>query len=175
MIQLSLDLGIKTARPIINANYKWDVSSPSIKMLVNKYILWVDGEYINHLPNRHLYEQDIISCFEEINLDGYNLAKHLEERAGVDANSDLVYLLDRVDCIKRVIKDKIIKSWVIENNMKLPENIKGRKCKYKLGFTSGMEGFITLLRPENYEVCVDKDNNRNGGYIVGFEDVTLID
>jgi hypothetical protein len=180
MNQLNFDLGtapgIKAARPTFDKNFKWDAKMPRVKKLVDEYIKWCDsGEVVTNQPNRHEYEDDIISCFNEFHLDGYHLAKHLEEKSNVDADSQLVELLDDIAQIKRIIKTEIVKKWVIDNVMKLPDNIIGSKCKYKLGFASGMEGYITTLNPETYEVCIDKDKTRKGGYIVGFEDVNMID
>jgi len=180
MNQLNFDLGtapgIKAARPTFDKNFKWNAKMPRVKRLVDEYIKWCDGgEVVTNQTNRHEYEEDIISCFNEFHLDGYYLAKHLEEKSYVDADSQLVELLDDIAQIKRNIKTEIIKKWAIDNDMKLPENIMGSKCKYKLGFVPCMEGFITAARPETYEVCIDKDPSRKGGYIVGFEDVTMID
>lgn len=180
MNQLNFDLGsapgIKAARPTFDKNFKWDAKMPRIKRLVDEYIHWCDGgEVVTNQPNRHEYEEDIISCFNEQNLDGYHLAKHLEEKVCVDADSMLVELLDDIDQIKRNIKTEVVKKWVIDNDMKLPDNIIGRKCKYKLGFASGMEGYITTLNPQTYEVCIDKDKTRKGGYVVPFENVNMID
>ena len=180
MNQLNFDLGtapgIKAARPTFDKNFKWNAKMPRVKRLVDEYIKWCDGgEVVTNQTNQHEYEEDIISCFNEFHLDGYHLAKHLEEKSYVDADSQLVELLDDIAQIKRNIKTEIIKKWAIDNDMKLPENIMGSKCKYKLGFVPCMEGFITAARPETYEVCIDKDPSRKGGYIVGFEDVTMID
>jgi len=180
MNQLNFDLGtapgIKAARPTFDKNFKWNAKMPRVKRLVDEYIKWCDGgEVVTNQTNRHEYEEDIISCFNEFHLDGYYLAKHLEEKSYVDADSQLVELLDDIAQIKRNIKTEIIKKWAIDNDMKLPDNIMESKCKYKLGFVTGMEGFITAVRPETYEVCIDKDKTRKGGYIVGFEDVTMID
>lgn len=176
MNQLNFDLGtapgIKVARPTFDKNFKWDAKMPHIKRLVDEYIKWGGGGEV--VTNRHEYEEDIISCFNEFHLDGYHLAKHLEEKSYVHADSQLVELLDDIAQIKRNIKTEIVKKWVIDNDMKLPHKIMGSKCKYKLGFASGMEGYITTLNPETYEVCIDKDKTRKGGYIVGFEDVTMI-
>lgn len=179
MNQLNFDLGtapgIKAARPILDTNFKWDAKMPRIKRLVDEYIKWCDGgKVVTNQPNRHEYEEDIISCFKKMNLDGYHLAKHLEEKSYVDADSMLVELLGDIDQIKRNIKTEIVKKWVIDNDMKLPDNIIGSKCKYKIGFASGMEGYITTLRPDTYEVCIDKDKTCKGGYVVGFENVILI-
>jgi hypothetical protein len=180
MNQLNFDLGtapgIKAARPTFDKNFKWDAKMPRVKRLVDEYIKWCDGgEVDKNQPNRPEYEWDIISCFNEMNLDGYHLAKHLEEKVFVDADAELVELLGGIDQIKRNIKTEIVKKWVIDNDMKLPDNIIGSKCKYKLGFASGMEGYITTLNPETYEVCIDKDKTRKGGYVVPFENVNMID
>jgi hypothetical protein len=180
MNQLNFDLGtapgIKAARPNFDKNFKWDAKMPRIKRLVDEYIKWSDeSAQERQQTNRHEYEWDIISCFNEFHLDGYHLAKHLEEKAYVEADSMLVELLDDIDQIKRNIKTEIVKKWVIDNDMKLPDNIIGSKCKYKLGFATGMEGYITTLNPETYEVCIDKDKTRKGGYVVPFENVNLID
>ena len=179
MNQLNFDLGtapgIKAARPTFDKNFKWNAKMPRVKRLVDEYIKWCDGGEVVTSHARHEYEEDIISCFNEFHLDGYHLAKHLEEKSYVDADSQLVELLDDIAQIKRNIKTEIIKKWAIDNDMKLPDNIMESKCKYKLGFVTGMEGFITAVRPETYEVCIDKDLSRKGGYIVGFEDVTMID
>jgi hypothetical protein len=179
MNQLNFDLGsapgIKAARPTFEKNFKWDAKMPRVKRLVDEYIKWCDGEVFTNQPNRHEYEEDIISCFNEMNLDSYHLAKHLEEKSYVDADSMLVELLGDIDQIKRNIKTEIVKKWVIDNDMKLPNNIIGSKCKYKLGFATGMEGYITTLNPDTYEVCIDKDKTRKGGYVVPFENVTMID
>ncbi len=184
MNQLNFDLGsapgIKAARPNFDKNFKWDAKMPRIKRIVDEYIHWCDGgEVVTNQPYRHEYEEDIISCFNEQNLDGYHLAKHLEKKACVDADSMLVELLGDIDQIKRNIKTEIVKKWVIDNDMKLPDNIIGSKCTFFIGFVYDKAGIINGLRPETYEVVVKTDNTKhssyNTGYIVPFENVNMID
>ena len=184
MNQLNFDLGsapgIKPKRPSFNNNYKWDVTIPRLKKLVDEYITWCDGgAEISNQPNRHEYEDDIISCLNEYNEDGYHLAKHLEEKTYVDADAQLVEMLGDIAQIKRNIKTEATKKWVLDHDMKLPDNIIGRKCTFFIGFVSDKPGIINGLRPETYEVVVKTDDTKhstyNSGYIVPFENITFID
>ena len=184
MNQLNFDLGsapgIKPKRPCFNNNYKWDVTIPRLKKLVDEYITWCDGgAEISNQPNRHEYEDDIVSCLNEYNEDGYHLAKHLEEKTYVDADAQLVEMLGDIAQIKRNIKTEATKKWVQDHDMKLPDNIIGRKCTFFIGFVSDKPGIINGLRPETYEVVVKTDDTKhstyNSGYIVPFENITFID
>jgi len=184
MNQLNFDLGsapgIKPVRPVFDRNFKWDVTIPRLKKLVDEYIMWCDGgAIITNQPNRHEYEEDIVSCLNEHNEDGYHLAKHLEEKTYVDADAQLVDMLGDIAQIKRNIKTEAVKKWVQDHDMKLPDNISGRKCTFFIGFVSDKEGIINGLRPETYEVVVKTDDTThssyNTGYIVPFENITFID
>lgn len=185
MNQLNFDLGsapgIKPKRPCFNNNYKWDVTIPRLKKLVDEYIQWCDGWEVLTADrlNRHEYEDDIISCLNEHNEDGYHLAKHLEEKTYVDADAELVDMLGDIAQIKRNIKTEATKKWVKDHDMKLPDNISGRKCTFFIGFVSDKAGIINGLRPETYEVVVKTDDTKhstyNSGYIVPFENITFID
>jgi len=183
MNQLNFDLGsapgIKPKRPVFDHNFKWDVSIPRLKKLVDKYIKWCDGgEVVTNQSNRQKYEDDIISCLNEYNEDGYRLAKHLEEKTYVEANIDLVDMLGDIAQIKRNIKTESTKEWVKDHNMRLPENIVGCRVTFKIGFIDKKEGIINGMRPETYEVVIKTDDNKhisyNNEYIIPFENVTII-
>jgi len=90
--QTYMKLGDKVNRPKFDAK-KIDVNHPRFKRLVDEYVRWYqDIDYT--FDKRERYEEDILSCLEEWNLDGYDLAEHLKNKVWVEPDADLVDILD---------------------------------------------------------------------------------
>jgi len=120
------------------------------------------------------YEKDIISCLSKYDLDGYALATHLKDTVYLEPDSELVDILDGVSTIKDSLTKEIIKQWTKENFLEIPSDVIGKKVNVKQGYNKYENHYITTIRPDTYEVTVSDKIDKNGGYIVGFENVTFL-
>ena len=171
--QIYMKLEDKVNRPTFDIK-KINVNHPRFKKMVDDYVHWNDDlDY--KVSKREEYENDIRSCLDEYDLDGYNLAEHLKVKVGIDPDADLVELLDNAFRVKEAIVNEVIKNWVKENFLKIPYGILGKKVNSKSGWRKLENYYITSIRPETYEVTINEDAKKEGGYIVGFENVTFID
>ena len=119
--------------------------------------------------------EEIEACFQEIEenglhqLDGYNLAKMLDENYCLYANSHLVDILDDCNNIAFHFYNEYLKQWVTEHNLVIPEDVKG-KTVINPEKHAGL--IINNINHEKYTVTLGK-SLEFGGYIVNFEEVQI--
>ena len=171
--QIYMKLQDKVNRPKFDVN-KIDVNHPHFKRLVDEYVRWSDDTHYK-LCSREDYENDIRSCIDEYDLDGYHLAEHLKDKVYLEPDANLVDILDDAFYVKNEMMKEITKQWVKENFLVIPDDVVGKKVNCKIGYRKYENHYITTIKPETYEVTIAEDNTRKGGYVVGFEDITFID
>ena len=173
-MQSELNLGVKASRPDFNNRKIWDPKHPKIEKLIKEYITWSnEGEDLT-TDDYDLYVEDIINCFDEVETDGYYLATFLKDKSYINPDTNLVNMLDEIYSIKRAITNEITKKWVIDNDMKLPDDIIGKKCNYKSGYKKYEGYYITTVNHSTYTVTIDKSKHKQGGIVCNFEDITII-
>ncbi len=143
------------------------------KRVVDQYQKWCtsDGGYEE---TRETYENDIIECLERHNLDGFALAQYLSECKYIEPDSELVHILEDVTFVKRSLETEMLSQWVMENFLTIPDDVVGKKVNVKQGIRKYENHYITGIKPETYQVTVSDKIDKNGGYIVGFENVTFL-
>ena len=156
----------KLSRENINRENK------QFKRVVDQYEQWCTsgGGY----ETRETYEEDIIDCLFEIDNDGYALATFLKEKVYIEPDSELVDILDGVSTIKDSLSKEIIGQWTKENFLEIPSGVIGKKVNAKQGYKKYKNHYITGIKPETYEVTVAEDFNKKGGWVVRYEDITLL-
>jgi hypothetical protein len=143
------------------------------KRVVDQYQKWCisDGGYEE---TRETYENDIIECLEEYDLDGFALAQHLSEYKYIEPDSELVHILEDVTFVKSSLETEMLSQWVMENFLTIPDDVVGKNVNVKQGIRKYENHYITGIKPETYQVTVSDKIDKNGGYIVGFENVTFL-
>jgi hypothetical protein len=143
------------------------------KRVVDQYQKWCtsDGGYEE---TRETYENDIIECLERYDLDGFALAQYLSEYKYIEPDSELVHILEDVSFVKSSLETEMLNQWVKENFLTIPDDVVGKKVNVKQGIRKYENHYITGIKPETYQVTVSDKINKNGGYIVGFENVTFL-
>ncbi len=143
------------------------------KRVVDQYQKWCisDGGYEE---TRETYENDIIDCLEEYDLDGFALAQYLSECKYIEPDSELVHILEDVTFVKRSLETEMLSQWVMENFLTIPDDVVGKNVNVKQGIRKYENHYITGIKPETYQVTVSDKIDKNGGYIVGFENVTFL-
>jgi hypothetical protein len=148
--------------------------NPDFIKLVDSYVRWSDDtEY--RVSDREEYENEIRSCFDQFDFDGYNLAEHLKDTYYISPDSELVDLLDDVFYVRNSILRKMIKSWVTENFLTIPDNVIGKKVNVKQGYRTYENYYITGVKPDFYQVTIDQNMIRKGGLVIDFENVTFVE
>jgi hypothetical protein len=142
------------------------------KRVVDQYQKWCTG--LGSDEPDETYEKDIISCLSKYDLDGYALATHLKDTVYLEPDSELVDILDGVSTIKDSLTKEIIGQWTKENFLEIPSDVIGKKVNVKQGYNKYENHYITTIRSDTYEVTVSDKIDKNGGYIVGFENVTFL-
>ena len=142
------------------------------KRVVDQYQKWCTG--LGSDEPYETYEKDIISCLSKYDLDGYALATHLKDTVYLEPDSELVDILDGVSTIKDSLTKEIIGQWTKENFLEIPSDVIGKKVNVKQGYNKYENHYITTIRPDTYEVTVSDKIDKNGGYIVGFENATFL-
>jgi|688.fasta_scaffold362390_1 hypothetical protein len=147
-----------------------DYNSEKMQKFIKRFCDWarmpIDDEEMH---------EEIAECFQEIEnnglhqLDGYNLAKMLDENYCVDANSHLVNILDECNNIAFHFYNEYLKQWVKENNLVIPEDI---RCKTVIKPEKHAGLIINNINHEKYTVTLGK-SLEFGGYIVNFELVQI--
>ncbi len=147
----------------------------------NKHFNRVVDQYINwctsgggYEETQETYEQDIIDCLFESDTDGYALATFLKEKVYIEPDSELVDILDGVSTIKDSLTKEIIGQWTKENFLEIPSDVIGKKVNAKQGYKKYENHYITGIKPETYEVTVNDDINKKGGWVIRYEDITLL-
>ena len=143
------------------------------KRVVDQYQKWCtsDGGYEE---TRETYENDIIECLERYDLDGFALAQYLSEYKYIEPDSELVHILEDVSFVKSSLETEMLSQWVKENFLTIPDDVVGKKVNVKQGIRKYENHYITGIKPETYQVTVSDKIDKNGGYIVGFENVTFL-
>ena len=140
--------------------------------VVDQYQKWCTsgGGY----ETRETYEQDIIDCLFESDTDGYALATFLKEKVYIEPDSELVDILDGVSTIKDSLSKEIIGQWTKENFLEIPSDVIGKKVNAKHRYNKYENHYITTIKPETYEVTISDDINKKGGWVIRYEDITLL-
>ncbi len=143
------------------------------KRVVDQYQKWCtsDGGYEE---TRETYENDIIECLERYDLDGFALAQHLSEYKYIEPDSELVHILEDVTFVKRSLETEMLSQWAKENFLEIPSDVIGKKVNAKQGYKKYENHYITTIRPDTYEVTISDNINKKGGWIIRYEDVTLL-
>ena len=142
------------------------------KRVVDQYEQWCTsgGGY----ETRETYEEDIIDCLFESDTDGYALATFLKEKSYIEPDSELVDILDGVSTIKDSLSKEIIGKWTKENFLEIPSDVIGKKVNAKHRYNKYENHYITGIKPETYEVTISDDINKKGGWVIRYEDITLL-
>ena len=143
------------------------------KRVVDQYQKWCtsDGGYEE---TRETYENDIIECLERYDLDGFALAQYLSEYKYIEPDSELVHILEDVTFVKSSLETEMLSQWVKENFLTIPDDVVGKNVNVKQGIRKYENHYITGIKTETYQVTVSDKIDKNGGYIVGFENVTFL-
>ena len=169
--QTYMKLGDAVKRPVFDAK-KINRENPRFKHLVDSY---QKGNSNNDIDEpRSTYENDIIDCLEEYDLDGFALAQHLSEYKYIEPDSELVHILEDVTFVKSSLETEMLSQWVMENFLTIPDDVVGKNVNVKQGIRKYENHYITGIKPETYQVTVSDKIDKNGGYIVGFENVTFL-
>jgi len=158
-------------RPVFDAK-TINRENPRFKSLVDSYQKWNQDDYFTE--HRSTYENDIIECLEEYDLDGFALAQYLSECKYIEPDSELVHILEDVTFVKSSLETEMLNQWVKENFLTIPDDVVGKKVNVKQGIRKYENHYITGIKPETYQVTVSDKIDKNGGYIVGFENVTFL-
>ena len=158
-------------RPVFDVK-KINRENPRFKHLVDSYQRWNSDNDIDE--PRSTYENDIIECLEEYDLDGFALAQHLSEYKYIEPDSELVHILEDVTFVKSSLETEMLSQWVKENFLTIPDDVVGKNVNVKQGIRKYENHYITGIKPETYQVTVSDKIDKNGGYIVGFENVTFL-
>jgi len=158
-------------RPVFDAK-TINRENPRFKRLVDSYQKWNQDDYFTE--HRSTYENDIIECLKEYDLDGFALAQHLSEYKYIEPDSELVHILEDVTFVKSSLETEMLSQWVKENFLTIPDDVVGKKVNVKQGIRKYENHYITGIKPETYQVTVSDKIDKNGGYIVGFENVTFL-
>ena len=166
-------MNIKDAvkRPVFDAE-TINRENPRFKRLVDSYQKWNQDDYFTE--HRSTYENDIIECLKEYDLDGFALAQHLSEYKYIEPDSELVHILEDVTFVKSSLETEMLNQWVKENFLTILDDVVGKKVNVKQGIRKYENHYITGIKPETYQVTVSDKIDKNGGYIVGFENVTFL-
>ena len=142
------------------------------KRVVDQYEQWCTsgGGY----ETRETYEEDIIDCLFESDTDGFALAQYLSEYKYIEPDSELVHILEDVTFVKSSLETEMLSQWVKENFLTIPDDVVGKNVNVKQGIRKYENHYITGIKPETYQVTVSDKIDKNGGYIVGFENVTFL-
>ena len=158
-------------RPVFDAK-TINRENPRFKSLVDSYQKWNQDDYFTE--HRSTYENDIIECLERYDLDGFALAQHLSEYKYIEPDSELVHILEDVTFVKSSLETEMLSQWVKENFLTIPDDVVGKNFNVKQGIRKYENHYITGIKPETYQVTVSDKIDKNGGYIVGFENVTFL-
>jgi hypothetical protein len=170
--QTYMKLGDAVTRPVFDAK-KINRENPRFKHLVDTYQKWNSDNDIEE--PRSTYENDIIECLGHYDLDGFALAQHLKDYVYVEPDSELVHILDDVLFVKGSLEREMLNQWVKENFLTISDDVVGKKVNAKQGIRKYENHYITGIKPDTYQVTISDDPKKYGGYIVGFENVTILD
>ena len=158
-------------RPVFDAK-TINRENPRFKSLVDSYQKWNQDDYFTE--HRSTYENDIIECLERYDLDGFALAQYLSECKYIEPDSELVHILEDVSFVKSSLEIEIQIQWVKENFLTIPDDVIGKKVNAKQGYKKYENHYITGIKPETYQVTVSDKIDKNSGWVIRYEDVTLL-
>ena len=162
----------KVIRPKLTKE-KINRENKQFKRLVDEYMRWCkDGG--GGFSRRETYEKDIIGCLFEFDLDGYQLAEHLKDTVYLEPDSELVEILDEASYVKDSLTKELVYQWIKENFLEIPIDVIGKKVSAKQGYKKYENHYITTIKPETYEVTISEDPNKKGGWVIGYENVTIL-
>ena len=141
--------------------------------VVDQYQKWCTSGG-GYEETRETYEDDIIDCLFESDNDGYALATFLKEKVYIEPDSELVDILDEVSNVMYSLSKEIIGKWTKENFLEIPSDVIGKKVNAKQGYKKYENHYITTIRPDTYEVTISEERALEGGWIIKYEDVTLL-
>lgn len=168
--QTYMKLQDKVKRPVLqNINR----NNAMFIQMVEQYEKW--NSKSNEDYSREMYEEDIIKCLRQYDLDGYSLAKYLEETCYLEADADLVEILDGMYFVKQSLNQELLNQWVVENFLEITPDVIGKKVNANQNRSKYDNYYITTIRPETYEVTVSDNPNKKGGYVVGYENITFVE
>lgn len=93
------------------------IRSAVADQLLDDVFAWTQREGDDH--DRDDVASDLFDAIRPY-LDGYGMARHLENRHGWDSDSDLVEILDKVPLLLAKEAEKAIRHWVLDNDIKPP-------------------------------------------------------
>ena len=170
--QTYMKLQDKVKRPTLSKE-KVNRDNKQFKHIVDQYINWcISGGGYEEI--HETYEDDIIDCLEECDLDGFALAQYLSEYKYIEPDSELVYILDGVSAVKDSLTKEIIGQWTKENFLEIPSDVIGKKVNAKQGYKKYENHYITGIKPETYEVTISDDINKKGGWVIQYENITIL-
>jgi hypothetical protein len=102
------------------------------------------------------------------------LAEFLRDKVHLEPDAGLVDILDDMIYVKKSLEDEMLSQWVKENFLTIPDDVVGKNVNVKQGIRKYENHYITGIKPETYQVTVSDKIDKNGGYIVGFENVTFL-
>ena len=169
--QTYMKLQDKVTRPKLTKE-KVNRENKHFKRVVDQYERWCKegGGY----QTRETYENDIIKCLFESEHDGYKLAEFLKEEVYIEPDSELVDILDGVSTVMCSLATEIIGQWTKENFLEIPSDVIGKKVNAKQGYKKYENHYITGIKPETYEVTISDDINKKGGWVIRYEDITIL-
>jgi hypothetical protein len=169
--QTYMNIKDEVKRPVFDAK-TINRENPRFKSLVDSYQKWNQDDYFTE--HRSTYENDIIECLERYDLDGFALAQHLSEYKYIEPDSELVHILEDVSFVKSSLEIEIQIQWVKENFLTIPDDVIGKKVNAKQGYKKYENHYITGIKPETYQVTVSDKIDKNGGWVIRYENITLI-
>jgi hypothetical protein len=169
--QTYMNLKDAVKRPVLSEKTV-NRSNKAFVRMVDNYQKWNESITADEL--RETYEDDIFNCLFEYDLDGYNLAEFLRDKVHLEPDAGLVDILDDMIYVKKSLEDEMLSQWVKENFLTIPDDVVGKNVNVKQGIRKYENHYITGIKPETYQVTVSDKINKNGGYIVGFENVTFL-
>ena len=170
--QTYMKLGDAVKRPVFDAK-NVNRENPRFKNLVDSYQKWNSDNDIDE--PRSTYENDIIECLGHYDLDGFALAQHLKDYVYVEPDSELVHILDDVLFVKSSLEREMLSQWVKENFLTISDDVVGKKVNAKQGIRKYENHYITGIKPETYQVTVSNTIDKNGGWVINFENITFIE
>lgn len=169
--QIYMNLKDSVKRPTLTEN-NINRDNKQFKRVVDRYERWSNQDGINE--PRETYENDIIKCLFEYDTDGYALAEFLKEEVYIEPDSELVDILDDVSFAKDSLTQEILSQWVKENFLEISSDVIGKKVNAKQSLSKYENHYITSIKPETYEVTISDDPNKQGGWVIGYENITIL-
>lgn len=169
--QTYMKLQDKNLRPVL-IREKINRDNKQFKRVVDRYEQWCRQGNDNN--PRESYEEDIIGCLFEHNTDGYHLAEFLKEKVYIEPDSNLVDILNDTTFVKESLTNEILGQWVKENFLEISNDMIGKKVNAKQNFRTYENHYITTIKPNTYEVTISDNPIRTGGWVIKFENVTIV-